>query len=77
VVPYRYRLKHQMVASFTESIRLAEVELTPEFLISPTEVRNAVRVLRLTGATGPDLIDNKLSTPPPASKGHCLFDTLI
>jgi hypothetical protein len=50
----------QMVASSVESIRLAEVDMSPEFLISLTEVRNAVRVLRFTRATGPDLIDNKL-----------------
>jgi hypothetical protein len=50
----------QMVAFFVESIRLAEVKLAPEFLISLTEVRNAVRVLRRIVATGPDLIDNKL-----------------
>jgi hypothetical protein len=52
----------QMVASSVESIRHTEVELAPKFLISPTEVRNAVRVLRLTVATEPDLIDNKWCT---------------
>jgi hypothetical protein len=50
----------QTVASTVESFRLAEVELVPKFLTSPTEVRNAVRELHLTGATEPDLIDNKL-----------------
>jgi hypothetical protein len=50
----------QTVASSVESFRLAEVELVPKFLTSPTEVRNAVRELHLTEATEPDLIDNKL-----------------
>jgi hypothetical protein len=50
----------QTVASSVESFRLAEVELVPKFLTSPTEVRNAVRELHLTGATELDLIDNKL-----------------
>jgi hypothetical protein len=62
----------QTVASSVESIWLAEVELTPRFLISSTEVRNVVRVLRLTGATELDLIDNKLLRHLPRKAIVCL-----
>jgi hypothetical protein len=51
-------IAEQIVASFVEFIQLDEVELTPEFLIPPTEVRNIIRVLRLTKAAELDLIDN-------------------
>jgi hypothetical protein len=55
-----YSVTEQMMASSVESIQFAKVELTPEFLISLTEVRNAISVLRFTKAAGSDAIDNKL-----------------
>jgi hypothetical protein len=49
----------EAVGTSIDIIRNSVIELTPNVLVSPTEVRNTIRSLRLT-ITGPDQINNRL-----------------
>jgi hypothetical protein len=60
---------HDFNVSTTESetietsidiIRNSVIELTPNVLVSPTEVRNTIRSLRLAKVAGPDQINSRL-----------------
>jgi hypothetical protein len=52
--------KSEAVETSIEIIRNSVSELTPNVLVSPTEVRNTIRSLRLTKTAGPDQINNRL-----------------
>jgi hypothetical protein len=52
--------ENEKVKTSIDIIRNSVIKLTPNVLVSPTEVRNKIRSLRLTKAPGPDQINNRL-----------------
>jgi hypothetical protein len=50
----------EAVETSIDIIRNSDIELTPNVLVSPTEVRNTIRYLQLTKAASPDQINNRL-----------------
>jgi hypothetical protein len=49
-----------MISMFPYMIRNSVIELTPNVLVTPKEVRNTIRSLRLTKVAGPDQMNNRM-----------------
>jgi hypothetical protein len=60
-----FTTESEAVETSIDIIHNSVIELTPNVLFYPTEVRNTIRSLRLTKAAGPDQINNRfLKTLP-------------